>query len=100
MMDLLNTSLSLSTAVPYTATSIADPLLQGISSEVRSLKSEVMEAQLVVIKSEATTASMESRIRNIEKKVTTIPCLRLRYQIHVCRTSARLQLLHISSLRY
>ncbi|XP_064398013.1 myosin-4-like isoform X2 [Halichondria panicea] len=64
MMDLLNTSLSRSTAA-----SIADPLLQGISSDVMCLKSEVMEAQLGVNKSKATTASMESRIRNIEKKV-------------------------------
>ncbi len=95
MMDLLNTSLSRSTAAPYTAASIADPLLQGISSDVMCLKSEVMEAQLGVNKSKATTASMESRIRNIEKKVhvkNNVYTAKYMYMyMHVRTASARLQ---------
>ncbi len=90
MMDLLNTSLSRSTAA-----SIADPLLQGISSDVMCLKSEVMEAQLGVNKSKATTASMESRIRNIEKKVhvkNDVYTAKYMYMhVHVRTASARLQ---------
>lgn len=71
MMDLLNTSLTHPHPVPCSTHCPvqSNPVLQGLSSELRALKNELMETQFGVTKTEATTASIESRVKHIEQKV-------------------------------
>lgn len=64
MVDLLNMSLSHPRHNPH-----VDSQLQSLSSDINSLKTELLEAQMGVNKTEATTANMEFRVTDIEKKI-------------------------------